>query len=150
MLPPELNSHILIGLNSIIRHLSLQSRRTCPLSLDMQIRSSDNATHPSFHLAVIVATWPSIPLILTHHLCILLHTSSMLHPNLPPTRLVILPRNSEKRLCSALGVPHVGFIGISHSAPNTSALFDFCSANLPEVTVDERMTTYAKPYGTQS
>ncbi|OBT68239.1 hypothetical protein VE03_02284 [Pseudogymnoascus sp. 23342-1-I1] len=132
--PPELCSHILVGLNSITRHLESQSRKACPLSLGIQIPSSDS---PGRHLAVVVTTWPSVPPILTSHLYKLLQTSSLLHPNLPPTRLVILPRSSEKRLCGALGVPRAGFIGIFDSAPHATAVIDFCLANVPDIEVGE-------------
>ncbi|KAL5351351.1 RNase P and RNase MRP subunit [Pseudogymnoascus australis] len=132
--PPELSSHILVGLNSITRHLEAQSRKACPPSLGMPIPISDS---PGRHLAVVVTTWPSVPPILTSHLHKLLQTSSLLHPNLPPTRLAILPRSSEKRLCSALGVPRAGFIGIFDSAPHATAVIDFCLANVPDLEVGE-------------
>lgn len=132
--PLELSSHILVGLNSITRHLEFQPRQACPPSLAMQIPGSDS---PRRHLAVVVTTWPSVPLILTSHLHKLLQTSSLLHPNLPPTRLVILPRSNEKRLCSALGVSRAGFIGIFDNAPSATAIIDFCLANVPEMEVGE-------------
>lgn len=131
---PEPSSHILVGLNSITRHLEYQSRQACPPSLGTPVPSSDS---PQRHLAVVVTTWPSVPPILTSHLHKLLQTSSLLHSNLPPTRLVVLPRSSEKRLCSALGVPHAGFIGIFDSAPSSTAVADFCLANVPEIDVGE-------------
>ncbi|KFY87187.1 hypothetical protein V500_07115 [Pseudogymnoascus sp. VKM F-4518 (FW-2643)] len=131
---PELSSHILVGLNSITRHIESQSRQACPPSLGMQTPSSDS---PRRHLAVVVTTWPSVPPILTSHLHKLLQTSFLLHPNLPPTRLVILPRSSEKRLCSALGVPRAGFIGIFDSAPCATAVIHFCLTNVPEIEVGE-------------
>ncbi|KFY17740.1 hypothetical protein V492_00408 [Pseudogymnoascus sp. VKM F-4246] len=130
--PPELSSHILVGLNSITRHFDSQSRQACPPSLGIQVPSSDS---PRRHLAVVITTWPSIPPILTSHIHRLLQTSSLLHPNLPPTRLVVLPRTSEKRLCSALGVPRAGFIGVFDNTPSATAVIDFCSANVPEIEV---------------
>ncbi|ELR08908.1 hypothetical protein VC83_05860 [Pseudogymnoascus destructans] len=134
--PPELSSYILVGLNSITRHLESQSRKACPPSLGVPIPSSDGPANPQRHLAVVVTTWPSVPPILTSHLHKLLQTSSLLHPSLPPTRLVILPRSSEKRLCSALGVPRAGFIGVFDGAPSATAVIDFCLANVPELEVD--------------
>ncbi|KFY26268.1 hypothetical protein V491_01379 [Pseudogymnoascus sp. VKM F-3775] len=133
-IPSELSSHILVGLNSITRHLEFQSRQACPPSLGIQIPRSDSIRR---HLAVVVTTWPSIPQIFTSHLHKLLQTSSLLHPNLPPTRLVILPRSNEKRLCSALGVPRAGFIGIFDNAPSATAVIDFCLANVPGIEVGE-------------
>lgn len=135
--PPELSSHILVGLNSITRHLESQSRKACPASLGTPIPSSDVPANPQRHLAVVVTTWPSVTPILTSHLHKLLQTSSLLHPNLPPTRLVVLPRISEKRLCNALGVPRAGLIGVFDGAPSATAVIDFCLANVPEMEVGE-------------
>ncbi|OBT79790.1 hypothetical protein VF21_01502 [Pseudogymnoascus sp. 05NY08] len=134
--PPELSLHILVGLNSITRHLESQSRKACSPSLGTPIPSSDRPADPR-HLAVVVTTWPSVPPILTSHLHKLLQTSSLLHANLPPTRFVILPRSSEKRLCSALGIPRAGFIGVFDGAPSATAVIDFCLANVPELEVSE-------------
>ncbi|KFY80728.1 hypothetical protein V499_00436 [Pseudogymnoascus sp. VKM F-103] len=134
--PPELISHILVGLNSITRHLESQSRKACPPSLGVPIPSYDGPANSQRHLAVVVTTWPSVPTILTSHLHKLVQTSSLLHHNLPPTRFVTLPRSSEKRLCSALGVPRAGFIGIFDGAPSATAVIDFCVANVPELEVD--------------
>lgn len=135
--PPELISHILVGLNSITRHLESQSRKACPPSLGVPIPSSDGPASPQRHLTVVVTTWPSVPTILTSHLHKLVQTSSLLHPNLPPTRFVTLPRSSEKRLCSALGVPRAGFIGVFDGAPSATAVIDFCLANVPQLEVGE-------------
>ncbi|KFZ05498.1 hypothetical protein V501_08285 [Pseudogymnoascus sp. VKM F-4519 (FW-2642)] len=139
--PPELISHILVGLNSITRHLESQSRKACPPSLGVPIPSSDRPANSQRHLTVVVTTWPSVPTILTSHLHKLVQTSSLLHPNLPPTRFVTLPRSSEKRLCSALGVPRAGFIGIFDGAPSATAVIDFCLANVPELEVDGWLKT---------
>lgn len=138
---PELSAHILVGLNCITRHLESQSRQACPQSLDMQI-PSDNPKH----LAVIVTTWPSVPAVLTSHLYVLLQTSSLLYPNLPQTRLVTLPRSSEKRLCSALGVARAGFIGIFDSAPCSTAVTEFCLANIPGIEVNGWLKPDQKPF----
>ncbi|KFY28927.1 hypothetical protein V493_02679 [Pseudogymnoascus sp. VKM F-4281 (FW-2241)] len=143
---PELSSHILVGLNSITRHLESQSREACPPSLGMPIPNSDRPSYPQRHLAVVVTTWPSGPPILNSHIHKLVQTSSLLHPNLPPTRLVILPRSSEKRLCSVLGVPRAGFIGVFDKAPSASAVVDFCLANVPEVEVGEWLKADKRPF----
>jgi hypothetical protein len=112
----------------------------------MQIPSSDRATHPPQHLAIVVTTWPSAPPILTSHLHSLLHTSSLLHPCLPPTRFVALPRSSEKQLCSVLGVSRAGFIGIFDSAPSATAIFEFCDANVPDIQFGKWLETDKTAY----
>ncbi|KFY02898.1 hypothetical protein O988_01824 [Pseudogymnoascus sp. VKM F-3808] len=141
VLKPELSAHILVGLNSTTRHLESQSRQACPQSLDMQIPSDSPK-----HLAVLVTTWPSIPAILTSHLYQLLQTSSLLYPNLPQTRLVTLPRSSEKRLCSALGVARAGFIAIFDSAPCSTTVTEFCLANIPGIEVNGWLKPDQKPF----
>lgn len=148
---PELNSHILIGLNSISRHLDSQSQSTRPTSLCIR---GPNPTHEAAiitsstpaHLAAVFITRPSLPPILAAHLHLLLETSSFLNPILPSTRLITLPKNSEKRLCDALGVPRAGFIGIMHHAPNALALLDFCFANVPEIQVGEWLKSVKEVY----
>jgi ribonuclease P/MRP protein subunit POP3 len=138
---PELSAHILVGLNSITRHLESQSRQACPQPLDLQIPSASPK-----HLAVVVTTWPSVPAVLTSHLYELLQTSSLLHPNLPQTRLVSLPRSSEKRLCSALGVARAGFIGIFDGAPCSTAVIEFCLSNIPGIEVSGWLKPDQKPF----
>ena len=51
------------------------------------------------------------------------------------TRLVILPRTAEAKLCSALQIPRVCIIGLSQGAPTASGLIELVRARVPPVQV---------------
>ena len=65
----------------------------------------------------------------------LIFTASLAHPNLPPTRLVTLPKGSESRLCEALGLPRVSFIGILENAPHSKGLIELVRGSVPEIEI---------------
>jgi ribonuclease P/MRP protein subunit POP3 len=87
------------------------------------------------HFSAIFVPAPSPPSIIHAHLPMLIFTASLAHPNLPPTRLVTLPKGSEARLCEALGLPRVSFIGILEDAPHSKGLIDQARESVPEIEI---------------
>ncbi|KAF2477567.1 uncharacterized protein BDR25DRAFT_330304 [Lindgomyces ingoldianus] len=130
--PPPLGAHILIGLNSVTRHLStLATKPSLPATLMSQNNGSSASQNepPSFTtpapLTLLILPHPSPSSSLPHaHLPTLVHLASLAHPDLPPTRLIPLSSASEARLASTLQIPRVGAIGIQEGAPGASALVE--------------------------
>lgn len=87
------------------------------------------------HMAAIFVATSTQPAVLHAHLPQLIFTAALAHPSLPPTRLVQLPKGSDARLCDALGLPRVSFIGILEGAPHTKALIDHVRETVPEIDV---------------
>ncbi|KAF1997105.1 hypothetical protein P154DRAFT_565595 [Amniculicola lignicola CBS 123094] len=141
--PPELSSHILIGLNSVTRHLSslatINTRNhhsTTPTTSNPKALSESESTAPptSPHrpLSVLILPHPHPPSSLPHaHIPTLLALSTAPlgspspSPTPQPTRLVLLPSTCESRLSTALHIPRVGAIGILAGAPGADALVDY-------------------------
>lgn len=96
-----------------------------------------NANKPPIdgHFFAIFVCRSSQPTILNEHLPQLVATASLAYPELPPIRLVELPKGSDARLCEALGIPRVSFIGILEGAPHSKALADLIRESVPEVEI---------------
>jgi hypothetical protein len=85
------------------------------------------------HFAAIFVPRSSQPSILHAHLPQLVVTASLAHPELPHTRLVQLPKGCDGRLCEALGLPRVSFIGLLDGAPHSKSLIDLVQECVPEI-----------------
>jgi ribonuclease P/MRP protein subunit POP3 len=96
-------------------------------------KSNPSPIPPHFSAIFVPASSP--PSIIHAHLPILIFTASFAHPNLPPTRLVTLPKGSEARLCEALGLPRVSFIGILEDAPYSTGLVDLVRESVPAIEI---------------
>lgn len=148
---PEIASFVLVGLNSIVRHLETSSRISKPKDSSQAADAEPNtpdpvttaksekaesatATQPLPHLTVLFLPTPPPP-ILQDLLPKLITTASIAHPSLPPTRLVTLPPTSHSRLSTALGVPRVSFIGLLEGAPHSGALVELVRECVSEVEV---------------
>ncbi|ORY15158.1 hypothetical protein BCR34DRAFT_612328 [Clohesyomyces aquaticus] len=140
--PPPVSNHILIGMNTVTRHLSALAATSCPSTLLASISSPPAAKHqdglhdlnppheppppnhshepPPTPLSLLILPHPSPSSSLPHaHLPTLVHLASLTHPSpkkSEPTRLVPLSSASEARLAAALHLPRVGAIGILESA----------------------------------
>jgi ribonuclease P/MRP protein subunit POP3 len=87
------------------------------------------------HFSVIFVCRSYQPTILHDHLPQLITTASLAHPELPATRLVELPKDSDARLCKALSIPRVSFIGILEGAPSSKSLVDLIRECVPEIEI---------------
>jgi ribonuclease P/MRP protein subunit POP3 len=140
---PELSSHILVGLSSVVRHLELLSQSIHASSLQTRSDCSDTLVikkhsklKESRHLAAVFVTSFSQPTILHAHLPQLIGMASRAQSNLPPIRLVQLPRGCEQRLCESLGLPRAGFIGLFDDAPYSAPLLAFLMDNVSAIDID--------------
>ncbi|KAF9691808.1 hypothetical protein EKO04_010460 [Ascochyta lentis] len=142
--PPAIGSHILVGLNSVTRHLEALAARTAPPNLAIpeskasstkDRTSAEAATkkqpEPTLRpLSTVILTHPRPSLSPSHaHIPTLLHLATFQpnpgpHPP-PPTRLVALPTSTDARLASALHIPRVGALGIYDGAPGAKALEEY-------------------------
>jgi hypothetical protein len=89
----------------------------------------------NYHFSAIFVPRSSQPSILHAHLPQLIATASLAHPELPTTRLVQLPKGCDSRLCEALGLPRVSFIGLLESAPLSRYLLGVVRECVPEIEV---------------
>jgi ribonuclease P/MRP protein subunit POP3 len=101
-----------------------------------KLSTDDEKRHSTIsHFAAIFVLRSSQPSILHAHLPQLIATASLAQPELPPIRLVQLPKGCDARLCVALGLSRVSFIGILEGAPHSRSLIDFVRDNVPEIEV---------------
>lgn len=87
------------------------------------------------HFSAIFVCRSTQPTILNDHLPQLVYTASLAHAELPATRLVALANGSDTRLCEALGIPRVSFIGILDGAPHSKPLVNLVREYVPEIEV---------------
>ncbi|KAJ4986385.1 RNase p and RNase mrp subunit [Stagonosporopsis vannaccii] len=141
--PPAIGSHVLIGLNSVTRHLETLAASTAPPTVPIKTSSVSAENHavlegdavlqshsPLKSLSIIVLTHPQPTLSPLHaHVPTLVHLATV-RPNSEPkasesARLVALPTSNDTRFASALHIPRVGAIGIFDGAPGAKALEDY-------------------------
>ncbi|KAL3423598.1 hypothetical protein PVAG01_05345 [Phlyctema vagabunda] len=152
--PPDISPYVVIGLNSITRHLQLsspsensatpetESLNTADSAVEMTgnvLESTEEATAvPSqspgqTHLAAVFVTHTSLPAILHAHLPPLIANSCSASHSNPVTKLVGLPKGSDGRLCAALGLARVSFVGILDGAPHSKVLLDLVQTQVPDL-----------------
>ncbi|TVY33014.1 hypothetical protein LSUB1_G007330 [Lachnellula subtilissima] len=149
---PDISSFVVVGLNSIVRHLESSSKASKPeQARDYVIEvtkadelteakipettNSDAKPQPSTHLSAIFVPGSSQPSILNAHLPQLIATASKENQDLPATRLVQLPKDCDARLCEALGLSRVSFIGLLEGAPHSKALVELVRKSVLEIEV---------------
>ncbi|TVY73210.1 Ribonucleases P/MRP protein subunit pop3 [Lachnellula suecica] len=116
---PEISSFVVVGLNSITRHLELSSKATKPGTKSEEkdrnpgtvSETDENGEKPAKLAAIFTPPHSTLPAILHTHLPHLIATSSH------PTRLIPLPLGADTRIAAALGLPRVSFIGLLEGAP---------------------------------
>ena len=62
-------------------------------------------------------------------------TASLLHPDVPATRLVPLSPTAEARIAAALGLPRAGVVGIMEGAPGSGPLVEYVRQHVQPVEV---------------
>jgi ribonuclease P/MRP protein subunit POP3 len=173
--PPQISPFLVVGLNSITRILESSSHNSKPQKPLNCVTSgedgagelSDIPTPPSKsktvntsekaedgtsnylvhgHFSTIFVWRSSQPTILHAHLPQLVVTASLAYPKSPTTRLVQLPKGSDTRVCEALGLPRVSFIGVLEGAPQSKSLVDFIRDCVPEVDIPWLQETKALKY----
>ena len=150
--PPEMGNHLLIGLNSVTRHLEALAARTAPSTAPVANKSPESkdvgsSVNPALvsemetkvfsPLSMVILTHPKPALSPAHaHLPTLVHLAT-----LPPTcttpstpqaevRLISLPTSADARLASALAIPRVGALAIYQGAPGAKTLEDYVCGHI--------------------
>jgi ribonuclease P/MRP protein subunit POP3 len=156
---PEIGTHLLIGLNSVTRHLEALAARnvpsTAPIASAVKTpvevskqtpedpqnvsdqEKQDGETQPGEELrplSMVVLTHPKPSLSPAHaHIPTLLHLSTI-SPSTSlttiPTRLISLPTSMDALLASALHIPRVGALAIYEGAPGAKALENYVRENI--------------------
>ncbi|KAH7065803.1 hypothetical protein BKA63DRAFT_608347 [Paraphoma chrysanthemicola] len=140
---PEIGKHILVGINSITRHLEALAARIAPPSMpvaasrnDQQPQATtdddnmDDVENDPNPLSILILTHPKPSLSPSHaHFPTLIHLSNLHPPSSttpsPPTLLIPLATPSDARLASTLHIPRVGALAIFAGAPGAKALEEF-------------------------
>ncbi|KAJ4298109.1 RNase P and RNase MRP subunit [Kalmusia sp. IMI 367209] len=167
--PPEIGNHILIGLNTVTRHLEALAAQTAPPTApgyqSAWSKSDTEDEHNEQHtpneddtgrkhgdekqsqeqrpLSLVLITHNHPPASLPHaHIPTLIHLSILNSPTSKATRLIAVPPGCENRLSSVLHIPHVGALGILEGAPGADSLVAYVREHI-DVTkctwIDEAM-----------
>lgn len=128
--PPEIGHHILIGINSVTRHLETLAARNAPSTMPASTdehETTEKASDDLRPISMVLITHPKPSTSIAHaHLPTLVHLST-LNPASNPntTRLVPLATSTDARLSSTLHIPRIGALAILSNAPGAKALEDF-------------------------
>jgi ribonuclease P/MRP protein subunit POP3 len=143
--PPEIGNHILIGLNSVTRHLESLAARTAPPSTPSHTKTHTSLANssPPRPLALVLIPHNHPPASLPHaHIPTLVHLSTVDSQSEKATRLLAVTPGCEPVIAEALHIPHVGALGILEGAPGADALVAYVRENV-EITkcawIDEAM-----------
>jgi len=158
--PPKIGKHILVGINSVTRHLEALAARNAPRSMPVareekrkederkkgQAEGEIKKEHSKSEdeedlkpLSMIILTHPKPSMSPAHaHIPTLLHLSALQPPisrsSTPTTalttRLIPLASSTDARLASALHIPRVGALAIFADAPGAKALEAFVQENV--------------------
>ncbi|KAF1917380.1 hypothetical protein BDU57DRAFT_555251 [Ampelomyces quisqualis] len=130
---PEIAKHLLIGINSVTRHLELRAARHSASVMPIAACKTETPSeqHSPGTLSMVIITHPKPSTSPAHaHLPTLVHLST-LKPSAPTqpqdktTRLIPLATSTDARLASALHIPRVGALAIFADAPGAKPLEDF-------------------------
>ncbi|KAG9376818.1 hypothetical protein A1F94_012418 [Pyrenophora tritici-repentis] len=109
--PPEISNHLLVGLNSVTRHLEALAAKTAP-STAPSAPVSDSETNVLSPLSMVILTHPKPTLSPAHaHLPTLVHLAT-----LPPASTASRTAN---------GIPRAGALAIYQGAPGAKTLEDY-------------------------
>ncbi|KAL5114899.1 RNase P and RNase MRP subunit [Pleosporales sp. CAS-2024a] len=163
--PPEIGTGILVGINSITRHLETLAARhappTAPLGaptaaeqpFDPNNNNNNNNPHPHPRpLSIVILTHPKPSFSIAHaHLPTLVHLATLApHRSAPPphpTRLIPLATSADARLASSLHIPRVGALALFADAPGAQALEAFVRDKVAPTTcrwIDEALAAQWK------
>ena len=154
---PEISNHILIGLNSVTRHLESLAAQTAPKTAPAHTpskheadeekenttdHSNDPETTPQ-RLAFVLIPHNHPPASLPHaHIPTLVHLATMKSPRDTATRLLAVQPTWEPRIADALHIPHVGALAVMEGAPGADALVAYVREQVEVTTcawIDEAM-----------
>ncbi|KAF3033432.1 hypothetical protein E8E12_003234 [Didymella heteroderae] len=137
---PAIRSHLLVGLNSVTRHLEALAASSAPPTVPVKDVDEVNSNQGDDAqkdvdailrpLSMVILTHPQPSLSPSHaHIPTLLHLAILQTLSKTkvsePTRLIALPTSNDARLANALHIPRVGAIGIYEGAPGAKAIEDY-------------------------
>jgi len=138
---PEIGNHLLVGINSVTRHLEALAAENAPTTAPVASPKSTpedtqenppktNCSKESLRpLSMVILTHPKPSLSPAHahfptlvHLSALSPSSAASATSETATRLIPLQTTADTRLASSLHVPRVGAVGICAGAPGAKTL----------------------------
>ncbi|KAF2270232.1 hypothetical protein CC78DRAFT_196022 [Lojkania enalia] len=145
---PPLSKCILVGLNSVTRHMSSLASLSAPSAAsaitnpDKEQRTEKPSVEIPVPISVLIIPHLSPQSSLSHaHLPTLFYLSthsaqldsSIASSLTTPSRLIALPTSAEAKLASALHLPRVGALGILEGAPGAEALLNYVRDTVGDV-----------------
>lgn len=130
--PPEVSKHITIGFNGVVRCLDPAARHMIDGSSESPNESGPN--REPLNLTAIFVDRSSCAEILWSQLPYLAIAAAA-RSNLPPARLVPLPRGAAARLRSAVGIPRVTIIGFGRDVPDAQALTQYVTEHVAPIEI---------------
>lgn len=141
--PAEVSSGVLVGLRQVTEDLSRQAACSRPATSDAaETQDPSGESPPELQdspkerpLVLVFACRSTRPSVMNAHLPLLVAAASAVHPQRPPIRLVQLSKEGEARLCTSLGLPRVGCVGLLEGTLNSRPLVEFVRSNVAEIDV---------------
>jgi ribonuclease P/MRP protein subunit POP3 len=140
-MPPAIKSHLLVGLNSVTRHLEALAAKNAPSTAPAanlrstqespteKVASEDSPVGVLRPLSMVILTHPKPSLSPAHaHLPTLVHLSTVSSSPATPstaTRLIPIQTSADARLASSLHIPCVGALAIYEGAPEAKTLEEY-------------------------
>ena len=133
--PPEIQKYVTIGFNSTTRYLERLARVSDPRCLgEGHSAPIVELDHPRPMAAILVPRLDQPP-IMHAHLPLLVKAVSLASPESPSPCLVTLPKGAEERLKCAVGLPHIGLVGLIEGAPDARSAIELMRQSVPDVEV---------------
>lgn len=147
---PEISRQVTIGFNSTMHYLEDLAHKSTSMALEppaellqeppadpdtAQVTASSVASASPEPLAAVFVPHSDHSSELFAHLPILVRAGSRRETSSSATRLVMLPRDAEAKLSSALHIPRVGVVGLKRGALMASELLEMVRARVPLIEV---------------
>ena len=147
---PGISSQVTIGFNSTTRYLEDLAHKSTSIAIEppaellhkfptdidtAQVTSSGGEFASPEPLAAVFVPQSDHSSELFAHFPLLIRAGSHRQTSSSATRLVILPRDAEGKLSSALQIPRVGVVGLKRGAPMASELLELVRTRVPSIEV---------------
>lgn len=136
---PPILPHVLVGFNSVNRHLEALSAVSGHASNPLPADAANGLDGKPGHIATVFLLRPPDELIY-RHLPTVCFTSSLAHPELPGTRLMLLDTDAEEQIAEALRYARVSMLALTkpenaEGVPGMAALLDYVREHVNAVEV---------------
>ena len=158
---PDISRQVTIGFNSTMRYLEDLAHKSMSMALKRpaellhespadpdiaQVTPLGLTPASSEPLAAVFVPQSDHSSELFAHLPILIQAGSYRETSSSATRLVMLPRDAEAKLSSALQIPRVCVVGLKHGAPMASELLEMVRARVPLIEIPWFEQAFAGTY----